>query len=134
MKDKYLDLRKLLNGSRHPQAKQLLEYVDQCQSRFLAESEGRDSLRERLEAALAKVEAAERSYIEESSRNCEAERALRDALLDVLSSATPHPVDHPSMWRTWRRANVLLGRDPDTHVIPTSDKELEMRIMSGVRP
>jgi hypothetical protein len=86
------------------------------------------------DAAMAEAQAMERSYIAESSRNCEAERALRDALLNVLSSATPHPREHPSMWRTWRQANVLLGRDPDTHVIPTSDKELELRIMSGGRP
>ena len=91
-------------------------------------------VRTRLVALRAKVEEFERSYIEESSRNCEAERALRGALLDVLSSATPHPVEHPSMWRTWRQANVLLGRDPDTHVIPTSDKALERRVMSGGRP
>lgn len=91
-------------------------------------------LRMDRDAATAQVEEAERSYIEESSRNCEAERELRDALLNVLSSATPHPVEHPTMWRTWRQANVLLGRDPDTHVIPTSDKKLEQRIMSGGRP
>lgn len=87
-----------------------------------------------LKTALAQVEDAERSYIQESSRNCEAERELRDALLNVLSSATPHPVEHPTMWRTWRQANVLLGRDPDTHVIPTADKDLERRLMSGGRP
>jgi hypothetical protein len=28
----------------------------------------------------------------------------------------------------------LFGWDLDTHVIPTSDKELELRIMSGGRP
>jgi len=80
------------------------------------------------------LEAAEQIYTEESSRNCDAERALQSALMDVLGSATPHPVEHPSMWRTWRKANELLGRDPDTHVIPTSDKELERRIMSGGTP
>src|SRR5574342_128950 len=77
-------------------------------------------LRRERDAATAKVAEAESCYIAESSRNCDAERALRDALLNVLSSATPHPVEHPTMWRTWRQANVLLGRDPDTHVIPTA--------------
>jgi hypothetical protein len=62
------------------------------------------------------------------------ERELRDALMNVLSSAVPHPVEHPTMWRAWREANRLLGLDPDTHVVPTADEELERRIMSGGLP
>jgi len=115
----------------------LLNVPEEVRLQIGARERDRDATRAALvrveaerDAARAEAQAMENSYIAESSRNCEAERALRDALLDVLSSATPHPVEHPSMWRTWRQANKLLGRDPDTHVIPTADKDLEQYLMT----
>lgn len=38
--------------------------------------------------------------------------ALRKALEDVLTSATPHPTQHPAMYAAWAAARKLLAPPP----------------------
>jgi len=89
---------------------------------------------EEMMRLVEKHDAERETLIAELFRARSGETALRELLIEVLNSSTPHPVAHPSMWRAWRRANTVLGRPPDTHVIPTADKDLELRIMNGGLP
>lgn len=56
---------------------------------------------------------------------------LLQALHDVLQSATPHPVEHPGMWRAWRRAEAVLGIPvEESRTIATADRELEEELLA----
>lgn len=43
-----------------------------------------------------------------AAANAERER-LRDAVVSLLKSAHPHPVEHPTMWAAWRNAEAALS-------------------------
>lgn len=49
---------------------------------------------------------------------------LRHLLVQMLMSASPHPVEHPTMWRAWGDTCRRLGLNPRDYRIPTSDKAL----------
>jgi hypothetical protein len=36
---------------------------------------------------------------------------LRATIVDMLASAVPHPVEHPTMHAAWERARAVLGTD-----------------------
>ena len=45
-------------------------------------------------------------YLEKNSLEIDALKALQQ----VVSSATPNPVDHPSMFKAWGNAYTVIGR------------------------
>ena len=57
---------------------------------------------------------------------------LEESLRDVLKSAVPHPVEHPTMWTAWRKAEAMLGISTEhSHTIPTADKALETQLLKA---
>lgn len=57
-------------------------------------------------------------------------KALDAAIRALLNSAVPHPVEHPTMWRAWRKAEALLGIPVEkSRTIGSADKALEARLL-----
>jgi hypothetical protein len=57
--------------------------------------------------------------------------ALEKCIKSLLDSARPHPVEHPTMWRAWRKAEELLCiPKEESRVIPTSDERLEAKLLA----
>lgn len=63
-------------------------------------------------------------------------RKLDAVIRGLLSSAVPHPGEHPTMWRAWRDAEAVLGIPPErSHTIGTSDADrLLPRLSKESRP
>lgn len=73
---------------------------------------------------------------EEVLRRAAGVAAALDAMIrDLLASAVPHPVDNPTMWSAWYRAERFLGiPDEKSQRIMTSDKALEARLTAEPMP
>jgi hypothetical protein len=61
-------------------------------------------MRDRCARTEAYLAASEISIVELREQN----RKLREALLQILNSAVPHPVEHPTMSKAWAKAEIVL--------------------------
>lgn len=59
------------------------------------------------------ADAKEIARLKEANSGLESERdAYRAMICDLLASAYPHPVEHPTMTKQWNRARELLKNGP----------------------
>ena len=65
------------------------------------------------EAELALLQMAQLIGEQESEVTLAERDAYRAMLCDLLASAHPHPVEHPTMTKQWARARELLKNGPD---------------------
>lgn len=46
---------------------------------------------------------------------------LGQMIMELLRSARPHPVEHPTMWRVWGEVCKRVGLNPDDYRVPRSE-------------